>query len=100
MTAEHASGTPATTLVPKHGVAFRERQDLPAAVVASADEALKFIESRALHGKGVGYVDIHLLASVALTPGARLWTRDLKLRRVADFLGCAQLEDVERALGL
>ncbi len=64
-------------------------QDLPAAVVAHGDEVLHFIERHALHGKGIGYIDVHLLASVALTEGARLWTRDLKLLRVAAALGCA-----------
>jgi hypothetical protein len=67
-------------------------QDLPAAVVATPDEVLKFIGSHALHGKGIGYVDAHLLASVALTPGTRLWTRDTKLRRIADTFGCAHPE--------
>ena len=64
-------------------------QDLPAAVVATPDEVLKFIGSHALHGKGIGYVDVHLLASVALTPGIQLWTRDTKLHRIADSFGCA-----------
>ena len=64
-------------------------QDLPAAAVAEGDEVLRFIESHVLHGKGIGYVDVHLLASVALTEGARLWTRDKKLRLVAQMLGCA-----------
>lgn len=67
-------------------------QDLPAAVVADSDEVLQFIERHTLHGKGIGYVDVHLLASVALTEGARIWTRDLKLRRVAAALGCAYPE--------
>jgi predicted nucleic acid-binding protein len=67
-------------------------QDLPAAVLASPDEVLGFIETHALHGKGIGYVDVHLLASVALTPGARLWTRDTKLLRVAALQGCAHPE--------
>lgn len=67
-------------------------QDLPATVVAMPDEVLKFIESHELHGKGIGYVDAHLLASVALTPGARLWTRDARLRRTAELLGCAHPE--------
>ena len=35
-------------------------QDLPAAVVASPEEVLMFIERHGLHGKGVGYVDVHL----------------------------------------
>ena len=67
-------------------------QDLPAAVTATDDEALQFIERHALHGKGIGYVDVHLLVSVALTGGARLWTRDQKLRRVAAALRCAYPE--------
>ena len=64
-------------------------QDLPAAAVAEGDEVLRFIESRVLHGKGIGYVDVHLLASVSLTEGARIWTRDKKLRLVAQMMGCA-----------
>ena len=64
-------------------------QDLPAAAVADGDEVLRFIESQVLHGKGIGYVDVHLLASVALTEGARIWTRDKKLRLVAQMMGFA-----------
>jgi len=64
-------------------------QDLPAAAVAEGDEVLRFIESHVLHGKGIGYVDVHLLASVALTEGAKVWTRDKKLRLVAQMMGCA-----------
>ncbi len=64
-------------------------QDLPAAVVAEGEEVLGFIERHLLHGKGIGYVDVHLLASVALTEGATLWSRDKSLRRVAAALGCA-----------
>jgi predicted nucleic acid-binding protein len=64
-------------------------QDLPAAAVADGDEVLRFIESHALHSKGIGYVDVHLLASVALTEGARIWTRDKKLRLVAQMMGCS-----------
>lgn len=64
-------------------------QDLPAAAVAEGEEVLGFIERHVLHGKGIGYVDAHLLASVALTEGATLWTRDKKLRAVAAALGCA-----------
>ena len=64
-------------------------QDLPAAAVAEGDEILRFIESHVLHGKGIGYVDVHLLASVALTEGARIWTRDKKLRLVAQMMGRA-----------
>lgn len=64
-------------------------EDLPAAVVAEGVEVLAFIEHHALHGKGIGYIDVHLLASVALTEGASLWTRDKRLRIAAGELGCA-----------
>ncbi len=63
--------------------------DLPGAAVAEADEVLGFIERHALHGRGLGHVDMHLLAAVALTEGARLWTRDKRLRLAAEALGCA-----------
>jgi len=64
-------------------------QDLPAPVVAESEEVLEFIERRGLHGRGIGYVDVHLLASVTLTKGARLWTRDKRLHAAADELGFA-----------
>lgn len=67
-------------------------QDLPAAVVADNAEVLHFIERHALHGKGIGYVDMHLLASVALTEGTEVWTRDTKLRGAAELLGLAYRE--------
>lgn len=64
-------------------------QQLPTAVVAEASEVLGYIDSRKLHGKGIGYVDVHLLVATALTGGARLWTRDRRLHAVAHELGCA-----------
>lgn len=60
---------------------------LPQATVASDSEVLEFIERRALAGRGIGYVDAHLLASVALSAPARLWTRDRRLAQVAKSLG-------------
>lgn len=63
--------------------------DLQPAVVAEVDEVLNFIERHTLHGKGIGYVDVHLLASVALSDGAKLWTRDKRLQMAAQKLGCA-----------
>ena len=64
-------------------------RDLPSAVVAEGDEVLTFVERQQLHGKGIGHVDVHLLASVALTNATRLWTKDKRLRSLADALGCA-----------
>jgi predicted nucleic acid-binding protein len=62
-------------------------RNLPQAAIAKDDEVFVFIDSRALVGQGIGYMDVHLLASVALTPGILLWTRDRSLRRVAERLG-------------
>jgi predicted nucleic acid-binding protein len=63
--------------------------DLPQARVATDPEVFGFIERRGLAGQGIGYVDAHLLASTRLTPGASLWTRDLRLLRVAEEMGLA-----------
>ena len=62
---------------------------LPSAVVADDDEVFGFIESHGLHGKGVGWVDVHLLASAKLTQGVTLWTRDRNLQAAAELLGLA-----------
>jgi len=67
-------------------------QQLATVTVADHDEELAFIERRRLHGRGIGYVDANLLASVALTHGARLWTRDRRLHSVAEDLGLAMTE--------
>lgn len=64
-------------------------RDLPQATVAEDTEVAGFIEQHRLFGLGIGYVDVHLLASVKLTPGASLWTRDRRLTEVATRLGSA-----------
>ena len=56
---------------------------LPASAVETDDETLLFIERHRLMGKGIGYVDAHLLASVMLTGSTTLWTRDKRLHAVA-----------------
>jgi predicted nucleic acid-binding protein len=67
-------------------------QDLPAASVADTHEVLAFIERHRLFGKGIGYVDVHLLAAVALTDGSSLWTRDKRLRAAAESIECSYRE--------
>lgn len=64
---------------------------LPSAPSASDTEALEFIERHHLMGEGLGYVDVHLLTSVALAGGARIWTRDRGLSRVAARLKLAHV---------
>ena len=63
--------------------------DLPRASIATDAEVLHFIDHHALFGRGVGYVDAHLLAAVRLTTGATLWTNDKKLHGVAEQLRLA-----------
>jgi predicted nucleic acid-binding protein len=60
---------------------------LPSAVVANDEETLHFIEQRRLMGPGIGWVDVHLLASVIMTEAAQLWTRDKRLGAIATQLG-------------
>ena len=60
-------------------------KNLPVAAVANDDEVLKFIEYHQLMGKGLGYIDIHLLMSALLT-GIPLWTVDKKLHECATSL--------------
>lgn len=59
---------------------------LPAAPTATEPEVLDFIERRALTGRGIGYIDVHMLASTVLAGDARLWTRDRRLAAAADEL--------------
>jgi predicted nucleic acid-binding protein len=62
---------------------------LPQARTAAHDEVMLFIDRHKLSGKGVGYLDVHLLASVKLTPGACLWTLDKRLASTAESMGLA-----------
>ena len=63
--------------------------ELPRPAVATHEEVMALIESRHLMGRGLNYVDAHLLASVALTAHSRLWTRDRRLHDVAIQLDLA-----------
>ncbi len=55
--------------------------------VAEPDEVRRMIEARRLHGRGIGYVDVALLAACLLRPGTRLWTRDRRLLAAAEQIG-------------
>jgi predicted nucleic acid-binding protein len=58
---------------------------LPMEAAVEHEEVLAFIQSHRLMGRGLGYVDVHLLASAALSRHP-LWTLDRKLQQVADVL--------------
>jgi predicted nucleic acid-binding protein len=50
--------------------------NLPFAPTATDAEALAFIERHKLMGVGLGYIDVHLLASAALAGATQVWTND------------------------
>jgi predicted nucleic acid-binding protein len=62
---------------------------LPFADEATHEEVMFFIEQQRLMGRGIGYVDAHLLACVTMTEHAQLWTRDKHLRLFATKLRVA-----------
>lgn len=61
-------------------------QAIPQSTIASHYEVLIFIEEKDLMGKGLGYIDVHLLASAVLSDSL-LWTHDKKLSSAASVLG-------------
>lgn len=57
--------------------------------LASLTEVMTFNEREKLYGQGCGLVDITLLASTLITPGAQLWTLDKRLAELAVRFGVA-----------
>jgi predicted nucleic acid-binding protein len=55
--------------------------------VAKLSEVRQMIEAHTLYSRGIGLTDAHLIASCLLTPGTQLWTRDIRLEKVAKELG-------------
>lgn len=49
-------------------------------------EVVAFVRDRDLHGRGVGWIDVHLLAS-AIVGRLLVWTADPRFAAVADELG-------------
>jgi predicted nucleic acid-binding protein len=68
----------------KELLANYERMDR-APVIAHSD-VVAFVRDRKLHGRGVGWIDVHLLAS-ALVGRLKLWTTDPALASMAKELG-------------
>ncbi len=61
-------------------------KELPMTLHAEHEEVMRFIDNYRLMGKGLGYIDIHLLASAILTK-ISLWTLDKRLQEVSLKLG-------------
>jgi len=73
----------------KRAAILGSMQNLRSAALATNSDVLEFINSNALPGSGIGYVDAHLLVSTLLTAGARLWAKDKKLAAAAQTFGVA-----------
>ena len=71
-------------------------QSLPMASTIEFDEFLFFIDRNQLMRKGIGFVDVHLLASAQLT-GVPLWTADRRLKSAADQLELTFKQKITRA---
>lgn len=81
---ELACGTP-----PARTQTLADLAALQPAKVATVDEVIAFVEREQLYGLGCGLVDLGLLASTLITPGARLWTMDKRLANLAERFGVA-----------
>lgn len=66
--------------------------DLPMALLARDEEMFALIQSVPLFGRGIGWVDAHLLASARLQKATRVWTHDKRLNAAADDLGIAHTD--------
>lgn len=61
-------------------------KSLPQAAIATEHDVLFFIDKHRISGRGVGYLDMHLLAAAALG-NLKIWTLDKRLGEVAALLG-------------
>jgi len=62
---------------------------LPMVQHVGVHEAMEFIERESMYGMGCGFVDMILLTSTLITPGAKLWTLDKRLAKLAEHFGVA-----------
>ena len=74
-------------IAPRHEILERLNL-LPKVAPVLDDEVLHFIDRHKLWGRGVGYVETHLLAAAMLAK-VKLWTRDRRLLGIARELGAA-----------
>ncbi len=68
---------------------LRDWRALPRAPLHDHDDVIDWIESEHLMGRGIGFIDAHLLYSAVRRPGTRLWTHDKRLEYLAVRFGVA-----------
>ncbi|MCY4274068.1 MAG: type II toxin-antitoxin system VapC family toxin [Gammaproteobacteria bacterium] len=59
---------------------------LPSVVVASHEEVIMLLNRNNLAGKGIGYIDAHLLASAKIETDILIWTMNKRLAKIAESL--------------
>jgi predicted nucleic acid-binding protein len=87
VTHDHVIGEIALGTLHKRNVILDSLDNLPKLPMATDPEVRHLIESEKLFGRGIGYVDAHLIAAVKLAPGTMLWTRDKRFKTILDGLG-------------
>ncbi len=79
--------------LPRRAETLRKMRSLPGIDKLSHELVCSRIETLPLNGRGIGFVDAHLICSVMEYVGARLWTRDKRMKKVANDFGVAYAED-------
>lgn len=75
--------------MPKYDAVVAALLALPSIQTARPEDVLVLVRQNQLMGKGIGYIDAHVLASALIEPDTKLWTRDKRLKRAAEILGVA-----------
>ena len=80
--------------LPRRPETLVQLRTLPGLAALDDHAVLALIESNRLMGRGIGFVDAHLLGAVLAGPaGTQLWTRDRRLHELADEAGVAYFEN-------
>ena len=69
---------------------------LPRALQAEDSEVFHLLKAESLYGRGVGWIDAHLLASARIT-GCGLWTLDRRMQRIASELSIPSRSQMDKA---
>ena len=75
--------------LPRRQETLQMLKALPQISEAHHDSVLGLIDTQHLMGRGIGYIDAHLICSAFEAPGTVLWTNDARLRSAAERLGVA-----------
>lgn len=71
--------------IPKRKSFLSLIENLTQSILATNEEVTYLIEKNKLHGKGIGYIDAHILAS-AIISSVPLWTLDKRLDTISKSL--------------